>query len=234
MMTLEDIKHAVERLSLDGRAEIHRWLDQLAESRTRFSGVREPQHAYVPDPPLMTFEEFLEFAQRSPLRYEYVNGVVQAMNAPSLAHSRVAEALFVAIREHLRSGRWPCEAFVSGVNLKIQSETDEIDYVPDVLVACNPAEWDEKWVCNPKLVAEVLSPSTRYIDTREKATNYRRVESIEEFLLLEQSELNITVFRRAEHWRPRIYIGADAVLELRSIGLSIALARIYEGMPPAS
>jgi Uma2 family endonuclease len=232
MTTLEEIKRAVERLNLDGWFEIHHWVGKLIDSRTRTSGVKEPLAAYNPNPPLMTFEEYLEFAEHSPLRYEYVNGVVHAMSGGSVAHGRVTARLFSAVGTHLRGGR--CEVFSSSVDLEIRSETDEINYIPDLMVACDPEEWSEKSIRNPKLVAEVLSPSTRHIDEREKATNYRRVESIEEFLLLEQSEPKITVFRHAERWRPQIYSGADAVLELRSIGLSVPLAQIYAEILPAA
>jgi Uma2 family endonuclease len=55
--------------------------------------------------------------------------------------------------------------------------------------------------------------------------------TVEEILLLEQSQPRITVFRRAARWRPQIYSGTDAVLELRSIRLSVPLAQIYEGVP---
>ena len=78
-------------------------------------------------------------------------------------------------------------------------------------------------------MAEVLSPSTRYIDLREKASTYQRLESIEEYVILEQSKYEVSVFRRSEEWRARIYRGADAVAELRSISLSIPLAEIYAG-----
>lgn len=188
--------------------------------------VREPLAEYNPNPPLMTFEEFLEFVETSPLRYEYVNGVVHAMSGGSVAHGLVTGSLMGAVISHLRGG--PCKVFSSNVDLEIRSETDEITYIPDLMVACNPDEWTEKAIRNPKLVAEVLSPSTRHIDQREKATNYRRVGSIEEILLLEQSPPKITVFRRADRWRPQIYTGMEAVLELRSIGLSVPLAQIYE------
>jgi len=54
------------------------------------------------------------------------------------------------------------------------------------------------------------------------------VKSIEEYLLLEQSEPKVTALRRADEWRPQIYTGTEAVLELRSIGLSVPLEQIYE------
>jgi Uma2 family endonuclease len=152
------------------------------------------------------------------------------MTGPSVAHGRIAQKLLVAIEAHLRGG--PCEVFGTGVNLQIRSDTDDIQYIPDLMVACNPEQWDEDWVCNPKLVAEVLSPPTRYIDLREKSSTYRRVASIEEFLLLEQSEPTVTVFRRAEKWRSRVYSGPETVLELRSLSLALPLAQIYKGTLP--
>jgi Uma2 family endonuclease len=147
--------------------------------------------------------------------------------------SRIAGELFVIVHQHLQGS--PCQAFGTGPNLQIRSKTDEIQYIPDFMVACNPAEWDANWVCNPKLVAEVLSPSTRKTDLREKAGTYRRVESIEEYLFLEQSTHEVAVFRRAEDWRARVYRGVGAIAELRSISLSIPLAQLYEGtLPDAS
>ena len=232
MTTLEEIKRALEGFNLDGWWEVHHWLGKLIDSRTLTTGVREPPAEYEPNPPLMTFGEYLEFIEHSPLRYEYVNGVVHAMSPGSFSHARVAMRLLDPVQAHLRGG--PCEAFSSIAGLQIRSATDEINYIPDFMVACNPEISDDKWICNPKLVGEVISPSTRHIDTREKATNYRRVPSVDEILLLEQSQPKITIFRRAEKWRPQIYCGTEAVLELPSISLSVPLAQIYAGITAAS
>jgi Uma2 family endonuclease len=228
MTTLEEIKHALERLHLDERHEIASWLDRLADSRHLSTGVEEPKPAYaLPIPSYMTLDEFREFAERSPLRYEYVNGVVHAMAGPSVAHCRIAGRLFVAVEAHLRGK--PCEAFATGVDLQIRFDTNEIIYIPDLVVACNQEEWDKNWVCNPTLVAEILSPSTRDIDQREKAMTYRRLKSVEEFVLLEQAQHKVTVHRRAENWCPQVYTGPEAVAKFESIELAVPLAQIYAG-----
>ena len=233
MTTLDEIKHALKRLSADDRKAIAAWLEKLTDGRYVSFGVEEPQPAYAPlNPSFMTLEEFLEFAEHGPLRYEYVNGVAHAMTGPSLAHGRISRELLVAVDSHLRSG--PCEVFAAGANLYIRSASDEIVYLPDLVVACNREEWDKNWLCNPKLVAEILSPSTRHIDQREKAMTYRRVNSIEEYVLLEQSEHKVTVHRRADQWKPQVYSGPDAVAEFRSISLSVPLAQIYAGTLPAA
>jgi Uma2 family endonuclease len=233
MTTLDEIKHALKRLDADDREAIAAWLGKLTDGRYVSFGVEEPQPAYAPpNSSFMTLEEFLEFAEYSPLRYEYVNGIIHAMTGPSLAHGRISRKLLVAVDSHLRGG--PCEVFASGANLYIRSETDEILYIPDLVVACNREEWDKNWLCNPKLVAEISSPSTRHIDQREKAMTYRRVNSIEEYVLLEQSEHEVTVHRRADQWKPQVYSGPDAVAEFKSISLSVPLAQIYAGTLPAA
>jgi Uma2 family endonuclease len=226
--TLEDIKHALKHLSTDERDVIASWLQELASIPDRSYRVEEPQSAYArAQPPLLTLDEYMEFEEQSSFRHEYVNGVVHAMSGASLPHVRITGELFVAFKSHLR-GR-PCEPFASDAKLLIRSETDEIVYYPDVMVACNREEWGTNYVCNPKLVVEILSPSTKHIDRREKAMTYRRVDSIEEYVLLEQDEHQVIVHRRAEHWKPHMYTGAQAVAEFRCIGLRVPLAQIYEG-----
>lgn len=58
---------------------------------------------------------------------------------------------------------------------------------------------------------------------------YRRVDSIEEYVLIEQSEYKLAVHRRAENWTPQLYVGPASVAEFRSISLAIPLAGIYQG-----
>ena len=232
MTTLEEIKHALEGLSTDGRDAIAKWLEELISASDRSYRVEEPQPAYAHAQPFMTVEEYMELEEQSSLRHEYVNGVVYAMSRPSIAHARIMVELLVAFKTHLRGS--PCEPFAADVKLRIRSETDEIFYCPDVVVACNRDEWGTNYVCNPKLVIETLSPSTQHIDRREKAMTYRRVSSIEEYVLLEQDEPTVIVHRRAENWRPHVYTGPQAVAEFRAIGLSVPLAQIYEGTLPAA
>jgi Uma2 family endonuclease len=226
--TLEDIKHALKHLSTDERDVIASWLQELAGIRDSSHGVEEPQSAYArAQPPLLTMDEYMGFEEQSSFRHEYVNGVVHAMSGPSLAHVRITGKLFMALATHLHGS--PCEAFATDAKLQIRSESDEIVYYPDLVVACNREEWGTNYVCNPKLVVEILSPSTKHIDRREKAMTYRRVDSIEEYVLLEQDEHHVIVHRRAENWKPHMYTGPETVAEFHCIGLCVPLAQIYEG-----
>jgi Uma2 family endonuclease len=175
----------------------------------------------------MTVDEYLEFEENSPVRHEYVNGSIYAMSDISVAHARLTRELVIAVGGHLRGG--PCEPFSTNLKLLIRTDTDEIFYYPDVVVACEREHWGPNYVRNPKLVAEILSPATQHIDRREKAMTYRRIASLEEYVLLAQDDHQVTVQRRAENWRPQSYTGLQATVEFRSIGLSVPLAQIYEG-----
>ena len=232
MKKLEDIKHALKDLSTDERDAIAKWLQDLISGPDRSYRVEEAQAAYARAQPLMTLDEYMKFEEESSFRHEYVNGVVYAMSGPSLAHVRITGELWAAFKTHLRGS--PCEPFATDAKLQIRSETDEIVYYPDVVVACNRDEWGTHYVCNPKLVVEILSPSTEHIDRREKAMTYRRVRSIEEYVLLEQGEHKVIVHRRADNWKPHKYMGPQAVAEFRSIGISVPLTQIYEGTLPAA
>jgi Uma2 family endonuclease len=189
------------------------------------SEVREPAPAHSP---YMTFEEFVEFDEQSSLRNEYINGVVRAMNGPTLSHDLITGELLFALKGHLRGS--PCHTFTGSISLRVLSDKDQIVYHPDLMVACNREAWGKNWLRDPKLVFEVLSPATRHIDRAEKAMNYRRISSVEEYILIEQDEQRVTVQRRLENWKAQEYVGPEAVAELRSIDLSISLAQIYGGV----
>jgi Uma2 family endonuclease len=175
----------------------------------------------------MTVDDYLEFEENSPVRHEYVNGSIYAMSGVSVAHARIARELVVAVGGHLRGG--PCEPFSASLKLLIRTDIDEIFYYPDMMIACQRDDWGPNYVRNPKLVAEILSPSTQHIDRREKAMTYRRIASLEEYVLLAQDEHRVVVQRREENWGAQVYSGPQATVDFRSIGLSVPLAQIYEG-----
>jgi Uma2 family endonuclease len=230
MSTITELQHALRTLSSAELESIADWLAwEVEESRYRAFHVREAQPEYLSEeePLFMTWGEYLTFEEQSPYRHEYINGAVYAMSGANLAHNQIAQELVVAFRSHLRGG--PCTPFFLEAKLEIRAGRDKIMYYPDAMVSCRPEDRTEQVVRNPKLVVEILSKSTQQIDRREKAMTYQRVESIEEYVLIAQKEPRIIVHRRADDWRPLLYSGMEARVELRSIGLQIPMARIYEG-----
>ena len=227
MNKFEEIRQALTRLNESERREVIAWFERANWRIGGADRVEEPQPAYAtPLPELMTLEEFLEFQEQSPTPYEFINGIIRPISGPTVAHCVVVQNIFRAVDSHLRKG--PCKAFTSQCDVKLTPGTDEIVYIPDVFVSCDQSVWDVKWIPNPKFVVEVLSPSTQQIDRKEKAVNYRRVPSMEEYVIASQKRPELTIYRRAARWLPEMIRGMGAVAEFRSIGVSVPLAVIYE------
>ncbi len=227
--TVQEIQRAIESLARGERLALVDWLagavgcesapDRLEEARPEYA-VSTVAH--------MTVEAYLALEQRSPLRHEYLNGALFAMSGASVAHNQVTRNLVLALSSRLRGG--PCEVFFTDLKLRLELGADEVFYYPDVMVACDPAQWGSDFIRHPKLVAEVLSPSTRHIDQREKSLNYHQTASIEEYLILWQRERRVCVHRRADGWAPRLHGDGTAPLELQSLGVSVPLEEIYAGV----
>jgi len=232
MSTISEIKSALRTLSLDDRQVIAGWLEGYQEHEPLFGEVREPAVEYAVELPYMTVEEYLEFEERSATRHEYVNGFVHAMNGASTAHNRIQTRLYKAIDKSLAEG--PCEIFVAGQMLKVDTASDKQFLFPDLMVSCDSEGWREKWLLNPRLIIEVLSPSTQDIDRREKAATYRRIPSVEEYVIAAQSSWQLTILRRSEDWLPKVVSGPEAVAEFQSLGISVPLAEVYRGVFPES
>jgi Uma2 family endonuclease len=227
MSQFEDLRQSLTRLNESERHAILSWLMRQNERIYDADRVEEPQPAYAtPLPEYMTLEEFMEFQEQSPISYEFVNGIMRQICAPSVPHRRVVQNMFRAIDPHLRKG--PCEPFCTGGQVTLSLGTDQIIYRPDLFVSCDRAQWGKNGVPNPKLVVEVLSPSTQQIDRKEKAANYRRVPSMDEYVIASQKRTELIIYRRAAHWLPEIVSGLRAIAEFRSLGVSVALAEIYE------
>jgi Uma2 family endonuclease len=78
----------------------------------------------------------------------------------------------------------------------------------------------------------VLSPSTEYYDRGVKFRRYREIESLTDYILVDQDQLRIEQFTRSDKhtWTLHDYWGADDVLPIATVGVSLPLATIYEGI----
>jgi Uma2 family endonuclease len=231
MSTIEEAKHILRRLPIEDRHAIAGWLEGFQEE-TEFVGVRDPAIKYAEELPYMTVEEYLKFEESSPSRHEYVNGYVHAMCGASMAHNRVVMRIQMALAKRLEGG--PCVAFALDLKLMVDTVSDQHVLYPDIMVSCNREGWREQWLTNPRFIVEVLSPSTQHIDRREKATTYKGLPSVEEYVIAAQSSWHLTILRRTESWVPEIVRGPDAVAEFRSLGIAVPLAEIYRGVFPES
>lgn len=226
MRSVSDIKREIEALPKQARDDLLDWLFDNLDLQTPANRVAEAHPSYVdPGSRSMSVAEYLEFEEKTEQRHEYINGAIYAMAGETVAHNQITVQLTAALLSRVRGG--PCKVFSNGLKVKLELGSEDIVYCPDVMVACHPEEWGKNFIRNPRLVAEVLSPSTQHIDRREKAVNYHRVAAIEEYLVLSQTESRVLVHRRAGRWELETVSGRDAIVELRSLGVSVPLAEIY-------
>ncbi|MEB3216908.1 MAG: Uma2 family endonuclease [Nostocales cyanobacterium 94392] len=180
------------------------------------------------EPKKMTIEEYLAWEPLQELRYEYDNGEVFAMTGGTIPHNDIALNFYTALRPHLRARG--CRVNVSDVKVQVTPQSPY--YYPDVIVSCDSQDQNaRKFIQNPKIIAEVLSPSTASRNRGEKFTNYLKMPSLQEYLLIDSEKISVERFSRGEGrmWLYYPYIEGD-VITLSSIEFEMAIALLYEGV----
>jgi Uma2 family endonuclease len=171
--------------------------------------------------------DYLDIERQSPIRHEYRRGLVYAMAGGTDNHDRLALNLLSLI--NLKLGDSECR-FHSG-NVKVNYQ-DQFYYYPDAFVTCDPRDRDDRYVKRyPKLIVEVLSPSTQVFDTGEKFDDYQQLESLEEYVLISQDNQRVECRRRTSTnaWETIVYEAGDRVI-LKSIDLDFAITELYRGL----
>ena len=102
---------------------------------------------------------------------------------------------------------------------------------PDLLVECGSPAPDSMEADEPRVVFEVLSPSTMRYDRIQKLEEYKTHPAIRVILLLDTEAPQLTVWRREdEAWARTELTGLEAVVELPEIGAKLPLGDLYEGL----
>jgi Uma2 family endonuclease len=170
---------------------------------------------------------YLDWEAQQADKNEYLAGEVFAMVGARQEHVVVALALAARFREHLRGSR--CRAYTSDMKLEVVA-ADAVFY-PDVMVSCDEADRQRDLALRaPRLIVEVLSDSTAAFDRGAKFAAYRRLESLQEYLLVDIDARRLELFRREPvgwvlHDAETADAAADplnATLQLASIDLRLS------------
>ena len=135
------------------------------------------------------------------------------MAGASSEHNIISLNVAFALRSHLRGK--PCQVFVADVKVKVLIADEEIFYYPDVMVTCDPRDTDRYFKRFPKVLIEVLSPETQRVDRREKLSSYMQIETLEEYVLVAQDAMEVTVLCRAMSGKPKSRICRSNSLAFR-------------------
>lgn len=186
----------------------------------------------------MSPAEYLAWEEQQELRYEYLDGMVYprndiiGMTGGTVPHNDIALNLYTALRAPMRSRG--CRVNVADV--KVQIDDRGAFFYPDLLVSCHPQDGTAlKFVRYPTVIIEVLSPATESYDRGAKFAQYRRLESLQEYVLISSDRINVELFRLNDRQRwELIPYGSGDTLEFVSLEFACPIEWLYENVDLSS
>jgi Uma2 family endonuclease len=177
-----------------------------------------------------TLSEYFELEAASEQRHEYRNGEIIAMAGGTESHNLIKNNLITALSVRLKDSL--CRVHDSDMRLRAAKS---IRYTyPDVFVVCGDRRFDPDdprhvTIIDPKLVVEILSPSTEASDRGEKFSYYLQSKTLEEYVLVSQHIAKVeTLLRQPDGtWTLAFFEGREAVVRLRSLQIDLPLSEVY-------
>ncbi|OPF20093.1 hypothetical protein B1L04_01075 [Microcystis aeruginosa KW] len=182
-------------------------------------------------PKTLSLEEYRNLETIAEVKHEYHDGEIIEMTGGSINHNSILINLIVLLKLALR-----------GTNYRLQSSDLRLwipqynrGLYPDLmLIAGEPLFSDNRndEILNPCLIIEVLSPSTSGYDRGDKFRYYRSIPQLNQYLLVSQGEILIESYSKTSenNWLLQEYTPARGIISLDSLGISLNLADIYEGI----
>ena len=179
--------------------------------------------------PQFSAEDYLAWEPTQLDRHEFVDGEVFAMAGAEDRHVTVAGNMYIALRQHLSGS--PCRTYMSDMRLQVAAANSY--FYPDVLVTCSAQDLASPLVkTEPKLIVEVLSPSTAAFDRGLKFSHYRSLASLEEYALIDLDSRTTDCYRKGPDglWVLHPFARGDE-LALASVGLLLSAAQLFAEVP---
>lgn len=173
----------------------------------------------------MTIEDFLVFDDGTDTRYELRDGRPVAMAPAATWHGVIAQNVGTLINAALK-GRRPCRAVQAG---GVVTNAEDGDYlVPDVVMTCEPLA-NAPYVNEPRLIVEVISPSTGRDDKDVKVPAYAALPTVEEIWLVHSLRRWVLVWRKVEGtWVAALPYVNDGAFESPVLGAKVGLDAVYD------
>lgn len=180
-----------------------------------------------------TVEEYLSLEQEATDKHEFHDGEILAMSGGSLEASLIAANTTREIGNALKGK--PCRVAESNLRVRIPPRNRYL--YPDALIFCGSPEFDpldnkRHTILNPRVIIEVLSPSTEGYDRGDKFASYREIPSLQEYIMIAQDRVSVESWVRESdgNWSILTFAGLTAVAVVRSVGINIPMSEIYSGV----
>ena len=186
-------------------------------------GLAKQKTSYSP-------KEYLELERQAETRHEFVDGIIYAMAGESLSHSQICVNLAGEVRAKLKGK--DCQAL--SPNMKVRAESKGMFAYPDLTIVCGKPLFHDKQkdvLLNPKVIIEVLSPSTERYDQTKKFFRYRKeLPSLTDYVLIYQDTPFIEHHEKQPdgRWTHNAADGIDDILRIATIQIELSLHEIYD------
>lgn len=196
---------------------VFRSLDEKGEIMEALAGESE-----------CTPDKYLTLERKAEHKREYINGRIFAMAGASRQHNQITFNISVTLGIQLK-GR-TCVAYSSDMRVKVK-QTGLYTY-PDIVATCNEPLFEDSFVdtlLNPAVIIEVMPDSTEAYDRGVKFAHYRRLPSLQEYVLVAQDGICVEHYlRRDERWILSEISDLAGTCGLDSIDCTLSLADIYD------
>jgi Uma2 family endonuclease len=176
-----------------------------------------------------SFAEYMAKEESSADRHDFYYGEVFAMAGGTADHNSIIVNLATSLKANKKSG---CKVFIDSMKLEI--EKDEFYVYPDLIYTCDDEiKGDALFVKNPAIIFEVISESTVLYDKEVKLKYYKRIESLNYYVLVSQKEIMIEVYSRIDNskiWKYQTFESSHETIEFDRLGFELSVASIYEGI----
>ena len=193
--------------------------------------------ATLAQPKTLTFLEFLEKEQKSDVKHEFHKGKLKEMAGGTQRHSLMTLNIGTFLKICTMRKKQVFHVFSSDMAIYMppidKSVYADVSVVEGVPWGINGTSLT---IINPKLIVEVLSPSTQAYDKGDKFDNYRLLPSLREYILVYPDEPKIDCYYLKDPsknvWSFHQIVGIEASIKFQSIGCTVKLENMYANLPP--
>jgi phenylacetic acid degradation protein len=193
------------------------------------SKAEEPAADYRYEKREYTVEDYLQMEEYSNVKHEYYQGEIFAMSGARPDHNTIVVNAIISLGIKLRGST--CQVFNGDQRVHIE-ETGLFTYPDASLVCGEPVFWknDELNLTNPVVIIEVLSPSTKGYDRGKKFSLYKRLKSLQEYVLIDSHSVLVEHWVKdlAGDWTARKYDRLDDKFVIEKAAVSLSLGEIYD------
>ena len=177
---------------------------------------------------LLTEQEYLAIERSAETRSEFYNGEMFAMTGASRRHNLICVNVVSGL--HQQFAERSCEVYQSDMRVKV--DASGLYTYPDIVATCSSPDFEDDTMdtlLNPQVIFEVLSDTTEAYDRGTKFGHYRKVDSLQDYILISQNAVRVERYTRQSDGQWLLWSTDEPgdSLVISSIGCTLSLTDIY-------